>query len=36
VAVYLLEAASDDGLLACGFIDEPAPGDEWPALRVLD
>ena len=36
VAVYLLEAASDDGLVACGFIDEPPPGAEWPALRVLD
>jgi hypothetical protein len=36
VATYLLEAASDDGLLACGFIAEPAAGDEWPALRVLE
>jgi hypothetical protein len=35
IAVYLLEAASDDGLLACGFIDPPAPGEAWPALRVL-
>jgi len=36
VAVYLLEAKSDDGLVACGFIEEPAPGEEWPALRVVE
>lgn len=35
IAVYLCEAGSDDGLLACGWIDEPAPGAEFPAWRVL-
>lgn len=35
VAVYLCEAGSDDGLLACGWIQAPAPGDEFPAWRVL-
>jgi hypothetical protein len=36
LACYLLEAASDDGLVACGAIDEPAAGAEWPAVRVLE
>ena len=35
VAVYLCEAGSDDGLLACGWIDQPEPGAEFPAWRVL-
>ncbi|QBB69742.1 peptidase [Pseudolysobacter antarcticus] len=35
IAVYLCEAGSDDGLLACDLIDAPAPGDEFPAWRVL-
>jgi hypothetical protein len=35
IAVYLCEAGSDDGLLACGLIDAPAPGSEFPAWRVL-
>jgi hypothetical protein len=35
IAVYLCEAGSDDGLLACGWIPEPAPGEEFPAWRVL-
>ncbi len=35
VAVYLCEAGSDDGLLACGWIDQPATGQEFPAWRVL-
>ncbi len=35
IAVYLCEAGSDDGLLACGLIDEPAAGTEFPAWRVL-
>ena len=35
IAVYLCEAGSDDGLLACGLIDPPAPGSEFPAWRVL-
>ena len=35
IAVYLCEAGSDDGLLACGWIAEPAPGSEFPAWRVL-
>jgi hypothetical protein len=34
IAVYLCEAGSDDGLLACGWIDEPAAGGEFPAWRV--
>jgi hypothetical protein len=34
IAVYLCEAGSDDGLLACGLIDEPIPGDEFPAWRL--
>lgn len=35
VAVYLCEAGSDDGLLACGWIDVPKVGSEFPAWRVL-
>ncbi len=35
IAVYLCEAGSDDGLLACGWIDEPVAGSEFPAWRVL-
>ncbi|MFC3551426.1 M14 family metallopeptidase [Lysobacter cavernae] len=35
IAVYLCEAGSDDGLLACGWIDTPAVGAEFPAWRVL-
>lgn len=35
VAVYLCEAGSDDGLLACDWIDQPEPGTEFPAWRVL-
>jgi hypothetical protein len=35
IAVYLCEAGSDDGLLACGWIDEPEVGSEFPAWRVL-
>jgi len=34
IAAYLCEAGSDDGLLACGWIDEPAAGSEFPAWRV--
>jgi len=34
IAVYLCEAGSDDGLLACGLIAEPKPGDEFPVWRV--
>ncbi len=34
IAVYLCEAGSDDGLLACGWIEEPAAGSEFPAWRV--
>jgi len=36
VAVYLCEPRSDDGLVACGVLPEPAPGDDWPCLRVLE
>jgi hypothetical protein len=35
IAVYLCEAGSDDGLLACGWIQEPRAGSEFPAWRVL-
>jgi hypothetical protein len=31
--VYLCEAESDDGLLACG-LASPDPGAEYPAWRV--
>ena len=34
IAVYLCEAGSDDGLLACGLIETPKPGDEFPAWRL--
>jgi hypothetical protein len=33
IAVYLCEAESDDGLLACG-LASPDPGAEYPAWRV--
>src|SRR5262249_1365327 len=36
VAVYLCEARSDDGALACGWIEEPKPGDEVPIVRVTE
>jgi hypothetical protein len=36
IATYLCEAASDDGLVACGWIPEPAVGAEWPVLRVVE
>jgi hypothetical protein len=36
IAVYLCEAASDDGLVACGLIPTPAVGQEFPVLRVLE
>ena len=36
LALYLLEAASDDGLAACGMVDELLEPDRaWPVLRVL-
>ena len=34
IAVYLCEASSDDGLLACEWIEAPALGAEFPAWRV--
>ncbi|UNK48828.1 M14 family metallopeptidase [Lysobacter sp. S4-A87] len=34
VAVYLCEAGSDDGLLACQWIQAPDVGSEFPAWRV--
>lgn len=34
IAVYLCEAGSDDGLVACEWIDKPAVGTEFPAWRV--
>jgi hypothetical protein len=36
VAVYLCEAESDDGLVACGLAPKPARGDRHPAVRVLE
>jgi hypothetical protein len=36
IAVYLCEAESDDGLVACGWQAAPSVGEEWPALRVLE
>ena len=35
IAVYLCEAGSDDGLVACGLLEAPASGTEFPAWRVL-
>lgn len=35
IAVYLCEAGSDDGLVACGLVALPAAGAEFPAWRVL-
>ena len=34
IATYLLEAESDDGIVACAWIAEPAVGEEFPAWRV--
>lgn len=34
IAVVLCEAGSDDGLIACGLIEEPQVGAEYPAWRV--
>ena len=34
IAVYLCEAGSDDGLVACEWIAKPAVGAEFPAWRV--
>jgi hypothetical protein len=36
IAVYLCEAESDDGLVASGLIPCPAPGDRYPAVRVVE
>jgi len=36
IAVYLCEAESDDGLVACGLTPCPAPGDRYPAVRVMN
>jgi hypothetical protein len=35
IAVYLCEARSDDGIVACGLVPEPEPGEEFPVWRVL-
>ncbi len=35
IAVYLCEAGSDDGLIACELITPPKAGEEFPAWRVL-
>jgi hypothetical protein len=34
IAVYLCEARSDDGLVACGLVAPPDAGARWPAIRV--
>jgi hypothetical protein len=34
IATYLCEARSDDGLVACGAIPAPQPGDEFPVARI--
>jgi Zinc carboxypeptidase len=34
IAVYLCEARSDDGIVACGVVPEPLVGEEWPVWRV--
>jgi hypothetical protein len=36
VATYLCEARSDDGLVACGALPEPKPGDEFPVARIRE
>jgi hypothetical protein len=36
IAVYLCEARSDDGIVACGVVPEPAAGEEFPAWRVVE
>jgi hypothetical protein len=35
IAVYLCEAGSDDGLVACEWIALPRTGEEFPAWRVV-
>jgi hypothetical protein len=35
IAVYLCEARSDDGIVACGLVPEPSQGEEFPVWRVL-
>jgi hypothetical protein len=36
IAVYLCEARSDDGIVACGVVPEPEPGAEFPVWRVVE
>ncbi len=36
IAVYLCEARSDDGIVTCGLVPEPEPGDEFAASRVVE
>lgn len=36
IAVYLCEARSDDGVVACEMVPVPPPGSEFPVLRVLE
>jgi hypothetical protein len=36
IAVYLCEARSDDGIVACGLAPEPEVGEEFPAWRVVE
>lgn len=35
VAVYLCEAKSDDGIIACGWTPEPAVGERFPVHRLV-
>jgi hypothetical protein len=36
IAVYLCEARSDDGIVACGVVPEPEAGAEFPVWRVVE
>jgi Zinc carboxypeptidase len=36
IAVYLCEARSDDGIVGCRVVAEPAPGAEFPVWRVVE
>jgi hypothetical protein len=35
ITVYLCEARSDDGIVACGIVPEPEVGAEFPVWRVV-
>ncbi len=36
IAVYLCEARSDDGIVACGVVPEPEAGAEFPVWRMVE